>query len=74
MSHLLAGLIPDQGSPGLTIKWGTVSTSTPLTVLIDGDTTPSPPTATLAGGLSAGDYVCCLFASKQLIILGRYGG
>lgn len=61
--------------PGWRLRDGTVTTSSPLAVQLDGDSAATQPTkAPLVGGLSAGQRVCCLLANKQLIILGRYGG
>lgn len=53
----------------------TVTTASPLTITIDGDTAAITPTkAPLVAGLVAGDRVGCLQVGKTLVVLGRYGG
>lgn len=59
-------------------KWvdGTITSSTPLLVRLDGyQESPQPPTKLpLVGGLAVNDRVLCLLQGRQLIIFGRYGG
>lgn len=76
MSNPLAGLIqPPSGAKPWKLRDGVVSTASPLTVLLDGDDDPVTPTKSpLVGGLAAGQRVLVMFADKQLIVLGRYGG
>lgn len=76
MSNPLAGLVhPPSGPKPWKLRDGTISTTSPLTVLLDGDDTAVTPTKSpLIGGTAAGQRVCCLLADRQLVILGRYGG
>lgn len=76
MTNPLAALInAEQPPPAWKLHDGTITSTTPLMVRLDGDTTPTQPTkAPLVGGLTTSDRVCCLLADKQLLILGRYGG
>lgn len=53
----------------------TVTTASPLTITIDGDSSAITPTkAALVAGLAAGDRVLCLQVGKTLAVIGRYGG
>lgn len=63
--------VPDQ----VRFRDGTIHSVSPLSVLLEGDTDPTPPTkAPLVGALLVNQRVLCLLAERQLIILGRYGG
>lgn len=62
-------------------RWGTVSSTGPLTVLLDGDdegAMPVQPGNVLVSGLQSGDRVYCQMVgagtAKHIIILGRSGG
>lgn len=76
MSNPLAGLItPPSGPKPWRLRDGTITTTTPLTVLIDGDDDPVTPTkAPLIATPTIGDRVLLVFAGKELILMGRYGG
>ena len=76
MSNPLAGMVKQpKGPKPWKLRDGTISTVSPLTVLLDGDDDAVTPTkAPLIGGISTGQRVLVLFADKQLVILGRYGG
>lgn len=57
-------------------RWATVISITPLTVRLDGDTTPIPVTSTLVNPLSLviGNRVWCQLFGQRLIVLGMGGG
>lgn len=56
-----------------TTAWGTVTATSPLTVRLDGDTTPLSPLS-LVANLSQGDRVQVMLQQRRAIVYGRAGG
>ena len=57
-------------------RWATVTSTTPLTVRFDGDTTPVHPTSVLVNvpALVVGNRVWCQLFGQRIIVLGVGGG
>ncbi len=65
-------LLPQTPTPADSHGYGTVASVSPLTVLLDGDSTPVYCTSVASVG--AGDRVLVLTKRLQRIVLGRVGG
>ena len=62
---------PEPSPPDNVFRWGTVTSTSPLAVRLDGDTAPlaSVPD-TLADGLHEGDRVWCQLYRRRVVVLG----
>lgn len=69
-------LLPQpQPTPGISLRWATVTEASPLRVRLDGDDTHMPVTpSSLEGDLVEGDRVLAAVSGRQLIVLGISGG
>lgn len=76
MTNPLAALVQTPKGPApWKIRDGEVVGLSPLSVLLDGDTSPVTPTkAPLFPAPAVGDRVCLVFIGRDLLPLGRYGG
>lgn len=63
-------LIPKTQTPPPTYSWGTITTTSPVQIQVDGFETTIQPTDTLASPLNIGDRVYIQFKGSRSVILG----
>lgn len=76
MSNPYDGLVlAAQPGQSLMLRDGSITSASPVRVLLDGDTDAVAMTkAPLISGIATGQRVCVMQVGRQLLILGRYGG